>query len=66
MNNPINWKVWFRVHKDPNWYTSSVVFANEELAIEHARAKFNSWTQADSWLAVEEGYDPNIEGVPRE
>ena len=61
MSDPIKWKVWFKVHNDPLWYTSSARFLTEDTAKAHAIEKFNGWTQADSWQLRRVGENPNEE-----
>ena len=63
MTEETKWKAWFKVHNDPLWYTSTARFLTEEAATEHARGKFNTWTQAQSWLVVKVGFNPNEEEV---
>jgi|TARA_B100000586_G_C20049911_1_gene401536 hypothetical protein len=53
------WKTWFKVYKDPKWYTNGVSFLTENEAIERAKARFRGWTQAQSWEVRKEGDDPN-------
>ena len=63
MSEPVKWKAWFKVRNDELWYTSSARFLTEDAAIEHAREKFSNWTQADSWIVVKVGFNPNEESV---
>ena len=55
------YKVWFKVYGDEKWYPNKVEYDAEQKAIEAARAKFNAWTQAQSWLVLRLGVDPNRE-----
>jgi len=52
-------KVWFKVYGDAKWYTNTVEYDTEQKAIEAAREKFNAWTQAQSWVVMAAGVDPN-------
>ena len=59
----MKWKTWFKVsygiYNDTKWYTNRMEWDNESEAIEKARSKFNGWTQAQSWLVMPIGKDPN-------
>jgi len=52
-------KVWFKVYGDEKWYTATVEYETEQKAIEAAREKFFAWTQAQSWVVIQRGVDPN-------
>ena len=55
----MKWKTWFKVYNDTKWYTNQMEWDNESEAVENAKNKFNGWTQAQSWLAMPVGKDPN-------
>jgi len=55
-------KVWFKVYGLEYWQSSkSVSYETEQKAIEAAREKFDAWTQAQSWVVMPEGINPNAE-----
>ena len=54
------YKVWFKVYGDKKFYTNKVEYYSEQKAIEAAREKFHAWTQAQSWVLMRIGVDPNI------
>ncbi len=56
----IMYKVWFKVYGDKKFYTNMVEYDSEQKAIEAAREKFRAWTQAQSWVVMRRGVDPNI------
>tara|TARA_R100001086_G_scaffold99379_1_gene49580 strand:- start:961 stop:1152 length:192 start_codon:yes stop_codon:yes gene_type:complete len=55
----MKWKTWFKVYNDTKWYTNQMEWENETEAVERAKSKFNGWTQAQSWLVMPIGKDPN-------
>jgi len=53
------YKVWFKVYKDEKFYSNNLEYPTEGEAVEKAREKFRGWTQAESWLVMPTGKDPN-------
>lgn len=49
----MSFKPEFQTGSDPKWYGNAQAFATEAEALESAKARFNVWTMATAYRAVE-------------